>query len=51
MVKKFEKGKIASKIASQPAKKQVQNEKDEKIEYATSVFLNVRMPHIRSEIG
>jgi hypothetical protein len=30
VVKKLEKGKIAPKIASQPSKKQVQNEKDEK---------------------
>jgi hypothetical protein len=40
MVKKLEKGKITPKIVSQPLKKQVQNEKDEKIEYARSVFLN-----------
>jgi hypothetical protein len=51
MVKKLEKGKPAPKIASQPPKRQVQNEKDEKVEYARSVFLNVRMPHIKSGIG
>jgi hypothetical protein len=49
-VKKLEKGKIAPKIASQPPKKQVQNEKDEKVEYARSVFLNARRPHIKSGI-
>jgi hypothetical protein len=49
-MKKLEKGKPTPKIASQPPKKQVQNEKDEKIEYARSVFLNARMPHINSGI-
>jgi hypothetical protein len=39
VVKKLEKGKTAPKIASQPSKKQVQNEKDEKVEYTRSVFL------------
>jgi hypothetical protein len=56
VVKKLEKEKTAPKIASKPPKKQVQNEKDEKIlhqefitvEYARSVFLNARMPHIKS---
>jgi hypothetical protein len=51
VVKKLEKGKITPKIASQPPKKQVQNEKDEKIEYARIIFLNARMSHIKSEIG
>jgi hypothetical protein len=51
MVKKLEKGKTAPKIASQPRKKKVQNEKNEKVEYARSVFLNARRPHIKSEIG
>jgi hypothetical protein len=51
VVKKFKKAKTAQKIASQPPKKQVQNEKDEKVEYARCVFLNARRPHIRSEIG
>jgi hypothetical protein len=50
MVKKLEKGKTAPKIASQPSKKQVQNEKDEKVEYARSVFLNARRPHIKNGI-
>jgi hypothetical protein len=51
VVKKLEKGKITPKIASQPPKKQVQNEKDEKIEYVRSVFLNARRPHIKSGFG
>jgi hypothetical protein len=51
VVKKLEKEKTAPKIASQPTKKQVQNEKDEKVEYARSVFLNARRPHIKSGIG
>jgi hypothetical protein len=51
MVKKFEKRKIAPKISSQPPKKQVQKEKVEKVEYARSVFLNARRPHIKSGIG
>jgi hypothetical protein len=51
MVKKLEKGKTAPKIASQPQKKQVQKEGDEKVEYARSVFLNARRPHIKSGIG
>jgi hypothetical protein len=50
MVKKLKKGKTAPKIASQPLKKQVQKEKDEKIEYARSVYLNARRPHIKSGI-
>jgi hypothetical protein len=51
IVKKLEKGKITSKITSQPSKKQVQNEKDKKVEYARSVFLNGRRPHIKNKIG
>jgi hypothetical protein len=51
VVKKLEKEKTVPKIASQPPKKQVQNEKDEKIEYARSVFLNARRPHIKSGFG
>jgi hypothetical protein len=51
MVKNVEKKKTAPKIASQPSKKQVQNEKDEKVEYARSVFLNARRSHIKSGIG
>jgi hypothetical protein len=50
VVKKLEKGKTAPKIASQPSKKHVQNEKDEKVEYARSVFLNTRRPHIKNGI-
>jgi hypothetical protein len=51
MVKKVEKGRTAPKIASQQPKKQVQHEKDKKIEYARSVFLNERRTHIKSGIG
>jgi hypothetical protein len=50
VVKKLEKKKTAPKIASQPPKKQDQNEKVENIEYARSVFLNARRPHIKSGI-
>jgi hypothetical protein len=41
----------APKIASQTSKKQVQNEKDKKVEYTRSVFLNTRRLHIKSGIG
>jgi hypothetical protein len=51
VVKKLEKGKTAPKIASQPSKKQVQNEKDEKVEYARSVSLNARRSQIKSGIA
>jgi hypothetical protein len=51
MVKKIEKGKTASKIASQPPKKQVQKKRDEKVEYTRSVFLNARRSHIKNGIG
>jgi hypothetical protein len=51
VVKKLEKGKTAPKIASQPSKKQGQNEKNEKVEYARTVFLNARRPHIKNVIG
>jgi cell division septation protein DedD len=51
MVKNLDNGKTAPKIASQPSKKQVQKEKDEKVEYAWSVFLNARKSHIKSGIG
>jgi hypothetical protein len=50
-MKKLEKEKTAPNIASQPSKKQVQNEKDGKVEYARSVFLNASRPHIKSGIG
>jgi hypothetical protein len=42
MVKKLEKEKTTPNIASQPSMKQVQNEKDKKVEYVRSVFLNAR---------
>jgi hypothetical protein len=51
VVKKLENEKTTPKIASQPSTKQVQNEKDEKVEYVRSVFLNARRPHIKSGIG
>jgi hypothetical protein len=51
MVKKLEKGRTAPKIISQQPRKQVQHENDENVEYARSVFLNVRRPHIKSGIG
>jgi hypothetical protein len=50
MVKKLEKEKTAPKIVAQPPKKQVQKERDEKVEYARSVFLNTRRSHINSGI-
>jgi hypothetical protein len=51
MVKKFEKEKIEPKIASQPSKKQVQNENDKKVEYIRSVFLNAARLHIKNGIS
>jgi hypothetical protein len=51
MVKKLVKGRTAPKIVSQQPKKQIQYEKDEKIVYARSVFLNVRRTHIKSGTG
>jgi hypothetical protein len=51
MVKKFKNERTAHKIASQQPKKQVQHQKDERIEYARSVFFNARRPHIKSRIG
>jgi hypothetical protein len=51
IVKKFKKRKTAPKIASQPPKMQVQKERDEKVEYVRSVFLNARRLHIKREIG
>jgi hypothetical protein len=50
MVKKLEKKRTARHIASQPTKKQVEKERDEKVEYTRSVFLNARRPHIKSRI-
>jgi hypothetical protein len=51
MVMKLEKGRTTPKTSSQQPKKQVQHEKDEKIEYARSIFLNARWPHTKSGIG
>jgi hypothetical protein len=51
MVKKLEKGRSTPKIVSQQQRKQVHHEKDEKVKYARSVFLNTRRPHIKNEIG
>jgi hypothetical protein len=50
VVKKLEKEKTVPNIASQPSKKQVQNENDKKVEYVRSVFLNARRPHIKNRI-
>jgi hypothetical protein len=50
VVKNLEKGKTAPKIDSQSSKKQVQNEKNEKVEYVRSVFFNARRPHIKNRI-
>jgi hypothetical protein len=47
----LEKEKTTPKIACQPSKKQVQNEKDEKVEYARSVFLNAWRIHIKNGLG
>jgi hypothetical protein len=51
IMKKLEKERTAPKIASQQPKKQVQHEKDEKIKYSRSVFLNARRSHIKNKIG
>jgi hypothetical protein len=51
MVKKLQKEKTAPKIVFQAPKKQVQKERDKKVEYARTVFLNARRPHIKSGIG
>jgi hypothetical protein len=51
MVKKHEKGRTTTKIASQQQRKQVHHEKDEKVEYARSVYLNARRPQIKNGIG
>jgi hypothetical protein len=51
MMKKLEKERTTPKIDSQQPKKQVQHTKDEKVEYARSVLLNARKPHIKSGIG
>jgi hypothetical protein len=57
MVNKLEKGRTVPKLAPQHQKKPTHHKKeeraniDEKIEYARSVFLNVRRPHIKNGIG
>jgi hypothetical protein len=57
MVNKLEKEKTVPKLASQQQVKPTQHKKqekaniDEKIEYARSVFLNARRPHIKNCIG
>jgi hypothetical protein len=51
VVKKLEKGRTIPKIVSQQQRKQVHHEKDENVEYARSVFLNARRPHIKNRIG
>jgi hypothetical protein len=57
MVNKVEKGKIVPKLAPQQQMKPTHHKKeenaniDEKIEYASSIFLNARRPHIKSGIG
>jgi hypothetical protein len=50
MMKKLEKEKITLNIASQPPKKQIQKERNEKVKYARSVFLNARRLYIKSGI-
>jgi hypothetical protein len=57
MVNKLEKGKPVLKIPPQQQRKAIHHKKeeraniDEKIEYAWSVFLNARRPHIKNGIG
>jgi hypothetical protein len=57
MVNKLEKGKTVHKLAPQQQMKPTHHKKeendniDEKIEYARGVFLNVRRPHIKNDIG
>jgi hypothetical protein len=57
MVNKLEKGSNITKQASQPSnkaqplKKQQKTIEEEKLEYARSVYMNVRIPHIKSGIG
>jgi hypothetical protein len=54
---KLEKGKTVPKLAPQQEKWHIHHKKegraniDEKIEYARSVFLNARRPHIKNDIG
>jgi hypothetical protein len=57
MVNKFKKGRTTPNLAPQHQKKSTHYKKeemaniDENIEYARSVFLNTRMPHIKNGIG
>jgi hypothetical protein len=57
LVNKLEKGRTAPKLAPQHQMKPTHHKKkekaniDEKIEYARSVFLNARRPHIKNGIG
>jgi hypothetical protein len=57
IVNKLEKGRTMPKLAPQHQKKPTHHKKeeraniDEKIEYARSVFLNTRRPHIKNGIG
>jgi hypothetical protein len=57
MVNKLKKGKTVSKLAPQQQKKAIHHKKeeraniDENIEYAQSVFLNARRPHIKNGVG
>jgi hypothetical protein len=57
MVNKLEKGRTVSKLTPRHQKKHIHHKKeervniDENIEYARSVFLNVRRPHIKNDIG
>jgi hypothetical protein len=56
MLNKLEKGKTVPKFAPRQQKRPTHHKKeervniDEKIEYARSVFLNVRRPHIKNSI-
>jgi hypothetical protein len=57
MVNKFEKGSNFTKQASQQSrkvqslKKQHKTIEEEKLEYARSVYMNVRRPHIKNGLG
>jgi hypothetical protein len=57
MVNKIEKGRTAPNLAPQHQMKSTHHKKeervniDEKIEFARSIFLNARRPHIKNGIG
>jgi hypothetical protein len=57
MVNNLEKGRTVHKLAPQQQMKHTHHKKEEraniyeKIEYARSVFLNARRPHIKNDIG